>query len=56
MFDFGLIERQKSGEWPSVTEKDEIRITPLWRKFIGFALDGPSGPQAGVSSSQEFHS
>ena len=50
LFDFGLIERQKSGEWPSVTEKDEIRITPLWRKFIGFALDGPTALRAASSS------
>jgi hypothetical protein len=49
LFDFGLIERKKSGEWPSVTEEDEIRITPLWRKFIGFAHGGPGesgGPGA----------
>jgi len=49
LFDFGLIERQKSSEWPSITDKDKIRITPLWRKFIGFALDGPTALRAASS-------
>jgi hypothetical protein len=32
----GLLERQYRGEWPNVTEKDNVRVTALWRKFIGF--------------------
>lgn len=39
LFDLGFIERKKKSEWPSVTEKDEIRLTALWRKFIGFAWE-----------------
>jgi hypothetical protein len=35
--DLGLIETRKENDWPSVTEQDVIRITPLWRKFITFA-------------------
>lgn len=46
LFDLGLIERQKTSEWPRVTEEDKIRITPLWRKFIAFALDGPTASLA----------
>jgi hypothetical protein len=34
--DLGLIERTPRGEWPSVTEHDEIRLSALWRKFIHF--------------------
>jgi hypothetical protein len=37
LFDFGLIERQKAGEWPGITENDRIRVTSLGRKFIHFA-------------------
>lgn len=40
LFDFGLIETKKGDEWTSITEKDDIRVTPLWRKFITFARDG----------------
>ena len=40
LFDLGLIETKKRSEWSSVTEKDDIRITALWRKFITFAWDG----------------
>lgn len=36
LLDFGLIETKKRSEWPSVTEKDDIRITALWKKFIRF--------------------
>jgi hypothetical protein len=39
LFDLGLIERKKPGDWPGITEKDTIRVSPLWRKFITF------GPQ-----------
>ncbi len=39
LFDFGLIETKKRDEWSSVTGKDDIRLTPLWRKFITFAWD-----------------
>lgn len=37
LFDFGLIETKKRDEWPKVTEKDAIRVTALWQKFIRFA-------------------
>jgi hypothetical protein len=40
LFDLGLIETKKRSEWSSVTEKDEIRVTALWRKFITFAWEG----------------
>ena len=43
LFDLGLIERKNPGEWPAVTEKDTIRVSPLWRKFITF------GPQPGCA-------
>ena len=36
LVDLGLMETKKQGEWSGVTEKDQIRITALWRKFIGF--------------------
>ena len=34
--DLGLLERKRPGEWPVITEHDEIRTTALWRKFIHF--------------------
>ncbi len=34
--DFGLIERQSKGDWPAITEKDSVRLTQLWKKFISF--------------------
>lgn len=37
LFEFGLIERKKVSEWPTITEHDTIRVTSLWRKFISFA-------------------
>ena len=40
LFNLGLIETKKRGEWSRVTEKDHIRITALWRKFIGFTWNG----------------
>ncbi len=36
LMDLGLIETKGHGEWPRVTNKDEIRVTALWRKFIRF--------------------
>jgi hypothetical protein len=36
LLDLGLIERKSPSEWPGVTEKDEIRTSALWRKFIHF--------------------
>ena len=36
LLDLGLLERKSPSEWPGVTEKDEIRTAPLWRKFIHF--------------------
>jgi hypothetical protein len=35
--DFGLIEKRSKSDWPAVTEKDFIRITPLWKKFISLS-------------------
>jgi hypothetical protein len=34
--DLGLLERRKASKWPGITEKDTIRVTALWRKFISF--------------------
>ena len=42
LFDFGLIERKQVGEWPTITEKDAIRTTALWQRFITFP-EVPSG-------------
>jgi len=36
LLNLGLIERKRRDEWPGVSEKDSIRVTPLWRKFIHF--------------------
>lgn len=36
LLDFGLIERQKESEWPCLDEKDAIRVTHLWRRFLQF--------------------
>jgi len=35
--DFGLIERRSKSDWPAITEKDSVRVTRLWKKFISFA-------------------
>jgi hypothetical protein len=40
LLDFGLIETKKHGEWPGVTEKDAIRVTVLWEKFIRLTWNG----------------
>jgi hypothetical protein len=37
LYDLRLLERKPRSEWPSVTERDHIRISPLWRKFLSFA-------------------
>jgi len=34
--DFGLLERQRESEW-RLGEKDTVRVTPLFRRLIGFA-------------------
>jgi len=34
--DFGLVERQRESEW-GVDETDVVRVTPLFRRLIGFA-------------------
>lgn len=34
--EFGLLERQRESEW-HIGEKDTVRVTPLFRRFIGFA-------------------
>jgi hypothetical protein len=44
LFDLGLIERRPPSAWPSVTEKDEIRVSTLWRKFVAFGHP-PGGVQ-----------
>lgn len=36
LLNLGLLERKSPSEWPGGTEKDEIRTTDLWRKFIRF--------------------
>lgn len=36
LLEFGLIETKKKGDWPTITENDIIRITPLWKEFISF--------------------
>ena len=36
LLNLGLLERKSPSEWPAVIEKDEIRTTDLWRKFIRF--------------------
>lgn len=33
--DFGLLERQRESEW-RIGENDSVRVTPLFRRFIGF--------------------
>ncbi|HOC54833.1 MAG TPA: hypothetical protein PKI20_04355 [Verrucomicrobiota bacterium] len=33
--DLGLLERKPRSDWP-LTEKDHVRTTPLWQKFIHF--------------------
>lgn len=35
--DLGLLEREKESEWPGIGEKDRVRISPLFRRFISFA-------------------
>jgi len=35
--DFGLIEKRSKSDWPTITEKDSVRVTRLWKKFISFA-------------------
>lgn len=40
LVDLGLMETKKGSEWSKVTEKDHVRVTALWRKFIGFAWNG----------------
>jgi hypothetical protein len=36
LVDLGLITKKKSHEWRHVTDKDVVRLTPLWGKFISF--------------------
>jgi hypothetical protein len=33
----GLLEREKESDWPGIGEKDRVRISPLFRRFIAFA-------------------
>jgi hypothetical protein len=37
LWDFGLIEKKSGGELWILKEKDFIRTTKLWQKFISFA-------------------
>ena len=37
LHDFGLIERRGKSDWPGIEEKHEIRLSPLWRRFIRFS-------------------
>lgn len=34
--EFGLLERRRESEW-HIGERDTVRVTPLFRRFIGFA-------------------
>jgi len=36
LYRFGLIEKRVESDWPRIDEKDAVRITPLWKKFISF--------------------
>jgi hypothetical protein len=36
LLEFGLIEKQKAGDWPGIGDKDSIRVTALFQRFIGF--------------------
>jgi hypothetical protein len=36
LHEFGLLERQRKSEW-QLGEKDTVRVTPLFRRFIRFA-------------------
>jgi len=36
LFDLGLIEKQKTSEWPAIDDKDSVRVTALWQKFLSF--------------------
>jgi hypothetical protein len=36
LHDFGLLERRRESEW-RLGEKDTVRVTPLFRRFIRFA-------------------
>lgn len=33
---FGLIERQRESEWPHIEDEEVVRVTPLFRRFVGF--------------------
>ena len=39
LLNLGLLERAPRSEWPSVTARDRIRLSPLWRKFISFEAE-----------------
>lgn len=36
LWQFGLLRRRKTDEWPGIERNDSIRLSPLWRKFISF--------------------
>jgi hypothetical protein len=36
LLDLGLIEKQKAGDWPGIGDKDHIRVTELFQRFISF--------------------
>jgi hypothetical protein len=52
LVDLGLLEKQKRGEWPSVTEEDSIRVTNLWRRFISFAWQFPISDNPSTTMSE----
>ena len=37
LLDFGLLERQTKSDWPGLDDKDAIRLTALWTRFLHFA-------------------
>ena len=37
LLDFGLLERQTKSDWPGLDDKEAIRLTALWTRFLHFA-------------------
>jgi hypothetical protein len=36
LLDLGLVERASPSEWPRLTDKDKVRVSALWLKFVHF--------------------
>jgi len=36
LLDFGLINKQPGTDWPGISDKDRIRVTALFRRFLDF--------------------